>query len=394
MIHYELPSSWIRYDGNALLKELSLAKAAVMSLTSIPYQKAWAQQLQNIQLKREIEGTSRIEGAEFSKSELDAALKETADELFTRSQKQARAALRAYKWIAELPKDLAVNKDLILAVHRLIVIGADDDHCPPGKIRTEGQNVNFGSPKHRGADGGEQCATAFDALAHAVQRQFKDHDELIQALALHYHLAAIHPFLDGNGRTARALEALILQRAGLKGELFIAMSNYYYEQKLEYLAALAQVRASGHDLTEFLRFGLVGISSQCRRLFVAIRKHVSKALFRNIMHDLFGRMQTKRKRVIAKRQIQILELLLESDEMDFQQIIQRTNSLYASLQNPFDALVRDLNHLIELRTITYTRSGEDRIIFTVRLEWGTEITETDFFDKLRQLPRAKTHPFL
>jgi Fic family protein len=45
----------------------------------------------------------------------------------------------------------------------------------------------------------------------------------------------MHPFLDGNGRTARALEAFILQKVGLKDSLFIAMSNYYYEEKNEYL---------------------------------------------------------------------------------------------------------------------------------------------------------------
>lgn len=51
----------------------------------------------------------------------------------------------------------------------------------------------------------------------------------------------MHPFLDGNGRTARAVEALMLQRAGLRDALFIAMSNYYYDEKTVYLAALAEV---------------------------------------------------------------------------------------------------------------------------------------------------------
>ena len=47
----------------------------------------------------------------------------------------------------------------------------------------------------------------------------------------------VFPFLrtlGGDGRTARALEALMLQRTGLRDTLFIAMSNYYYEQKTGY----------------------------------------------------------------------------------------------------------------------------------------------------------------
>ena len=61
----------------------------------------------------------------------------------------------------------------------------------------------------------------------------------------------MHPFLDGNGRTARALEALLLGRAGLRDSAFIAMSNYYYDEKAKYLAALAETRERDHDLTGF-----------------------------------------------------------------------------------------------------------------------------------------------
>lgn len=120
----------------------------------------------------------------------------------------------------------------------------------------------------------------------------------------------MHPFLDGNGCTARAMEAFFLQRCGLRDTLFIAMSNYY-EEKNPYLQALADVRANGHDLTPFLSFGLKGIELQCRRLFDEIRVNVSRALYRNLMFDLFNRLKSARKRVIAERQIKILTLLLD-----------------------------------------------------------------------------------
>ena len=95
--------------------------------------------------------------------------------------------------------------------------GCDDDHCAPGRLRGRDENVTFGFPRHRGCEGGPACGKAFSALVDAVKRDFRAHDPLIQAMALHYHFAAMHPFLDGNGRTARALEALLLQRAGLRG---------------------------------------------------------------------------------------------------------------------------------------------------------------------------------
>ena len=76
MIKYDLPRKWMLYDPLAIMQLLVEAKAAVLTLTSIPYQRTWVEALQKIQLKREVAGTSRIEGADFTENELDAALKD------------------------------------------------------------------------------------------------------------------------------------------------------------------------------------------------------------------------------------------------------------------------------------------------------------------------------
>jgi Fic family protein len=398
MILYELPDHWIKYDADALRGVLTDAKASVLALKTLPFQRSWAEKLQYMQLKREIEGTSRIEGADFTNRELENAMRESPEQLITRSQKQASAALRTYQWISDLPDDYPINGELILDIHRRIITGADDDHCPPGQLRGPDQNVSFGFPRHRGCEGGAECEDAFGKLDHSVQREYKDHEPLIQALAVHYHFAAIHPFLDGNGRTARALEALVLQRAGLRDSLFIAMSNYYYEQKADYLAALSQARAGEHDLTEFLRFGLKGIAAQCRRLFEEIRTHLSKALFRNVMFDLFNTLLSTRKRVIAERQMQILQLLLEHDELDLYELFRKVTGSYEKLGNPYKALFRDLDNLIDLKAINPRKEAgraKDPIwIFRINLDWPTRITETEFFETVSKLPKAKTHSFL
>jgi len=393
MILYTLPDSWIRYDLVAVAPSLTAAKAAVMSLTTIPYQRSWAEKLQGIQLKREVAGTSRIEGADFTDNELNAAMDESTEELHTRSQRQAAAAVKTYRWIKDLPEDFPANADLILSIHRLIVTGADDDHCPPGQLRGKDENVTFGSPKHRGVTGGEECEIAFGRFSESIDNEMRAHDPLIRALAAHYHFAAMHPFLDGNGRTARALEALFLQRCGLRDTLFIAMSNYYYEEKTAYLEALAEVRARNHDLTPFLEFGLRGIETQCGRLFDEIRTNVSKALYRNLMYDLFHRLESPRKRVIADRQIAILTLLLERD-MTLAELVGETKNHYATLKNPVKALVRDINGLLGLQAISPQEENGDKVRLSVRLEWPTEMTETEFFRRTKQMPKAKTHGFL
>src|SRR5882672_3420826 len=114
MIQYLRPRNWIQYDGSRLMDELARAKAAVLSLQTVPYQKRWVERLQKTELKREIAGTSRIEGAEFTTRELDSVMKEeTPDELYTRSQRQARSALKTYEWIKTVPVDRPVDQDLI-----------------------------------------------------------------------------------------------------------------------------------------------------------------------------------------------------------------------------------------------------------------------------------------
>lgn len=392
-ILYARPEHWIRYDAVALAPALVEAKAAMLALTALPYQRNWADSLQAVQLKREVAGTSRIEGAEFTEEELAAALdRESLGGLATRSQRQAAAAKRAYEWIEQQDPERPVDEQLIREIHVRIVREADDDHCTPGALRTGGENVVFGSPPHRGAEGGEECQHVFTALCQALRETFIGHDPLVQALALHYHLAAIHPFADGNGRTARAVEALMLRRAGLRGSLFIAMSNYYYDEKAGYLAALAEVRQRQHDLTPFLRFALAGVTAQCRRLAAEITLHLRKALFRNVMFDLFGHLKTPKKRVIAERQLAILKQLLGEDLL-WSQLAQRMQPQYADLKAGLPALIRDLNGLLHLGAIRYERVGDDYRFF-VRLEWPTEIAESEFFKRLRELPQAKTHRFL
>lgn len=393
-ILYELPRRWLHYDPRAVLQPLAEAKAALLALTQIPYQKSWADELQQIQLKREVAGTSRIEGAEFTERELEAALKRTPQELETRSQRQAAAAVATYRWIASLPIDRPLDDALVREVHRRLVTGCDDDHCPPGQLRSRDQNVTFGTPRHRGVDGGPACEKALLDLVEAIRTEFPAHDPLVQALSLHYHLAAMHPFLDGNGRTARALEALMLQRVGLRDTLFIAMSNFYYEEKPAYLQALNDTRAGGHDLEPFLRFALRGIEVQCRRLFTEISRHVKKALYRNTMNDLFGRLQSPRKRVMSARHLQILNLLLEEEEVTIAALAARLRSSYA-LKNPGKAFARDVSYLLELEAISFERLPEAQgIVLRLNLDWPMQITETEFFRRVKQFPKGKIYPFL
>lgn len=398
IVSYQQPTEWIRYDTKAVLKDLVAARSAAISLQNTPYQRDWVEKLQKMQLKMEVAGTSRIEGADFTDNELDTALNQSTptEELITRSQRQVRAAAETYRWIAGVPEDLPITEEFIRLVHRKMVTDCDDDHCPPGQLRGPDVNVTFGLPKHRGCEGGRPCQEAFSELVNALNHEFRDHDPLIQAIAFHYHFAAMHPFLDGNGRTARALEALILQRSGLRDTVFIAMSNYYYEEKQEYLKVLSEVRRQGQNLTPFISFGLRGVAIQCQRLFLEIKKNLQKAVFKTTMYDLFKRLESPRKRVLAKRQLFILKLLLDKERLEVNDFVREARTAYdKELTNPMKALGRDLTALISLGAIRFTSDESPaKSSFSINLDWPEEITETDFVARIKQLPKGKQFSFL
>lgn len=396
MDHYVTPQRWTAFDFAEVAQAFVDAKSAVRTLKALPFQRDWVKDLERTELRREVAGTTRIEGADFTERELDEALKESPEELLTRSQRQAHAAAQTFRWIASLSEDLPITENLVLDIHRRMVTGADDDRSPPGKLRGKDENVNFGSPRRRGAEGGEPCAEALRGLVEAIDTEFQSLDPQLRGFAAHYHLAAMHPFLDGNGRTARALGLLLHRRAGLRDICFVSMSNFYSEEKAAYLDALNQSWSRDHELTAFLNFGLKGLALQAERLTREIRENLAKTVYRDLMYDLFLRLESTRKKVIGKRQLEILKILLETGRIlldDFFKSLLDSN-LYGSLKNPSMAGVRDFQGLINLGAIEITHAPDGTRIVQIRLSWPEEITSAEFCRRIKEMPKAKNLPSL
>jgi hypothetical protein len=124
------------------------------------------------------------------------------------------------------------------------------------------------------------------------------------------------------------------------------------------------------------------------------RVRVQKALYRNTVTDLFGRLRSPRKRVMSGRQVQILNLLLDQSDLTLDDLTTRTAHIYA-VKNPYKALVRDLNSLIGVGAISARRLNDRTgFLLSVNLDWPTKITETEFFRRVRELPKGKVHGFL
>ena len=390
---YVLPQSWIHYDKSAILEQLVEAKTAAGVLRQLPYLSQWVETAHQEQLRLEAAGTSRIEGAEFTPQEEAEALAPDAGNRtdLTHSQRQLRAAEATYKWIDTRPLDHPVNRDFVLDVHRRIVTGCDDDHCDPGALRGHDHNVTFGSPRCRGAEGGYGCRDAFDALCDAIGREFRGHDAIIQAMAVHYHIGAMHPFGDGNGRTARAMEAFMLRKAGVSDRIMVGLSNYYYEHQDEYRAALFECRQRGHDLTPFLRFALSVVTERCNAVAGEILVNHKRALFREFARSLFGKLRSPRRRVLAERQLQVLERLLDGTSVGVHDFLTQILVPYRNLKHPQRAQVRDLIALLELGAVDF--QGDD---IRVNLDWPQQFSESELLERYENMPSAVSanHPAL
>jgi len=88
-------------------------------------------------------------------------------------------------------------------------------------------------------------------------------DPLIRMAAAHYQFEAIHPFPDGNGRTGRILNVLMLVEAGLLKFPLLYLSRYIIDSKSEYYARLLAVTSS-HQWEAWIVYMLRGVESTCR----------------------------------------------------------------------------------------------------------------------------------
>ena len=380
---FHVPQQWVRYNLSEVDMPLVEAKTSAGVLNRLPYLHNWIEQVHEEQLRLEAVGTTRIEGAQFSVRQQEEVLSsDTAPaSSLTHSQRQLRAANDTYRWLRSVEPSRLINTDFVLDIHRRIVTGCDDDRCEPGKLRRDGDNVTFGNPVCRGAIGGPELSNAFNGLIQAISGEFRNHDPIIQALAAHYHLGAMHPFGDGNGRTARALEAFMMRRAGVSDMVMVSLSNYYYEYQEEYRAALYESRARGHDLTPFLKFALPAVVNRCDALADEISTQIKRILYRQIANSLFGRLRSPRRRVLVERQFQIVEMLLNDGAIHLSEIVGKVIGYYQGLKFPVRAMERDLAGLLVLNALKI-----NGLYIDVNLNWPQQFSESELLERYENMP--------
>ncbi len=113
-----------------------------------------------------------------------------------------------------------------------------------------------------------------------------------RAVIAHFYLLSIHPFTDGNGRTARTLEAYLLYHGGYKQAGFYSLSNYYYKHRGEYIDELDKARFE-HDggLRNFVLFALEGLEGELVDRYRQANSYLRQVAYRQYLDELVRKDQ-------------------------------------------------------------------------------------------------------
>ena len=84
-------------------------------------------------------------------------------------------------------------------------------------------------------------------------------NDLLKAVVIHFYIAYLHPYFDGNGRIARLVYLWYLQRQGYSSALFIPFSSYIEQSRKEYYSAYSLAEGNAKisgvmDVTAFLLY--------------------------------------------------------------------------------------------------------------------------------------------
>jgi len=299
-----------------VLTKLVKIQEVLSFIADIPMEPAHAREIKKDEKIKAIRGTTGIEGNIIEEEEIRTLLDDTDGNTIGELEVINSGKVHNFiiEWSLRNP-DTPIPGVLIKQVHKYTTENIPYPGNQPGKYRNF--EVTYGYPAKK-----SPLKTELD-----VQREMtgliewinndKDLDTypilpwLIKGIMTHYALSRIHPFSDGNGRTARAIEALIFyHKAKINDYCFYGVSNYCYRNRDAYIAELAKVDSTG-DATSFLLFCLNGFHESIIDVKNKVNTILSGLLFMDYVHNL------RRRRLLKKREVEVIDLIVKLKELSY-----------------------------------------------------------------------------
>ena len=234
-------------------------------LDAVKLKDDWIADMQKKALILESHHSTHIEGTALSLEQAKSILEggkvkgvNRDDERELLNYKKAMDFISKY-----LGKDDPVSEGIVRELHKILVKGVRGENADPGNYRKI-QNYVVNSRTR------EVVYTPPGPLdVPHLMREFtewvssaEDVSPILVAGVAQFQFVHIHPFIDGNGRTARLLSTLILYKTGYDFKRLFTISEYYDKDRLSYYQAIQTVRKNNMDMTTWLEYFVDGLRSQ------------------------------------------------------------------------------------------------------------------------------------
>ena len=231
----------------------------------------WAGSLRRLTFARAVQGSNSIEGYDASLDEVVAAVDGEPPLDPTTETSLAVAGYRdAMTYVLQNAQDEhgAVDEGLLKALHFMMIkhdLGKNPGRWRPGGIWVSREPEN--EIVYEGPDS-DRIPELIAAMLDELGRDDEDLPLLFRGAMAHLNLVMIHPFSDGNGRMARALQTLVLAREHVVAPVFSSIEEYLGRNTQSYYDILAAVGQGGwnphHDARPWVRFCLNAHYRQAR----------------------------------------------------------------------------------------------------------------------------------
>lgn len=301
-----------KFSREKLSNSLIEARVLYNTVIDLPILPQLATEIEEEMIIRSIFGTAAIEGNPLIEEKVAEILsKPESAEKLKRAEKEIRNLKDTYDFVGSLQPSESLFKlteDIIKKVHSVITKDIEHKYNIPGQYRNH--VVKVGNEEHGGIYTPPKILEDIKTLMREFtgwinSKEVMELDPAIRAALAHYHLGLIHPFADGNGRTARIIEALLLQMAGIK-YIPVMLSNFYYRNMDDYFWAFSNsISNKENEIIAFLDFVFKGLIDSLKEIKERITFYIRKFTLR----DYYGFL--KREKEITQRQHDFLIMLLD-----------------------------------------------------------------------------------
>lgn len=353
-----------QFDSSAVKGLLVRATVLNETVVDLPILPELAATLEPEIMYSSISGTAAIEGNPITRKDVQKIAEGEDIPTYSKKDKQEiRNLVEAYHLLSKYrPQDAPVylTEALLLQLHEVITKDVADENNVPGRYRSG--VVKVGDKAHGGIYTPPKILPDIESL----MREFIDWinssaiistGPFIRAALAHYHLGLIHPFWDGNGRTARLVEAIMLQSSNIK-YVPRKLSNYYYQHVDDYYVAFSKSIQLKKDVTPFIEFVLRATVDGLNEIKEDIIYYIRVLSLRNFCTYL------KQQKDLTQRQFKLLSFLLDKP-VEFSLKDLPATSPFNVLYNRVTTQTarRDLKKLTAMKLLTCDERNRYRLNF-------------------------------